>query len=85
VETIHAIQKLGLNVPQDISVIGYDDTHLAASVSPSLTTMHVDTIAMGQGAVHLVSMRMHKPEAARMTLVIHPTLVERQSVSAQRK
>ena len=84
-ETIHAIQKLGLNVPQDISVIGYDDTHLAAGVSPSLTTMHVDTIAMGQGAVHLVSMRMHKPEAARMTLVIHPTLVERQSVSAQRK
>lgn len=85
VETIHAIQKLGLKVPQDISVIGYDNTHLATSVSPALTTMHVDTIAMGQGAVHLVSMRMHKPEAARMTLVIHPTLVERQSVSAPRK
>jgi LacI family transcriptional regulator len=85
VDAIHTIQNLGLKVPQDISVIGYDDTHLATSVSPALTTMHVDTIAMGQGAVHLVSMRMHQPEAARVTLVVHPTLVERQSVSAPRK
>jgi len=81
VDAIHAVQYLGLKVPQDISVIGYDDTHLATSVSPALTTMHVDTFAMGQGAVHLVSMRMHRPEATQVTLVVHPTLVERQSVS----
>jgi len=85
VDAIHAIQNLGLKVPQDISVIGYDDIYLATRVSPALTTMHVDTVAMGQGAVHLVSMRMHQPEAARVTLVVHPTLVERQSVSAPRK
>jgi LacI family transcriptional regulator len=85
VDAIHAIQHLGLRVPQDISVIGYDDTHIAKSVFPALTTMHVDTVAMGQGAVHLISMRMHKPDAARVTLVIHPTLVERQSVSAPKK
>ena len=85
VDCIHAAQNLGLKVPQDISVIGYDDTHLATSISPSLTTMHVDTVAMGQGAVHLVSMRLHRPEAARVTLVVHPALVERQSVSTPRR
>jgi DNA-binding LacI/PurR family transcriptional regulator len=41
-------------------------------------------VAMGQGAVHLVALRMHQPEAARVTLVVHPTLVERGSVAAPR-
>jgi len=47
---------------------------------PALTTMHVDTVAMGRAAVHLLSLRLENPEAARMTLTIHPTLLERQSV-----
>jgi LacI family transcriptional regulator len=85
VEAIRAAQSLGLNVPRDISVIGYDDTHLATSISPALTTMHVDTVAMGQGAVHLLSMRMHQPDAARVTLIVHPTLTERKSVAKPRK
>jgi DNA-binding LacI/PurR family transcriptional regulator len=42
--------------------------------------MHVDTIAMGQAAVHLLSLRIDNPEAVRMTLTVHPILVERESV-----
>jgi LacI family transcriptional regulator len=85
VDAIRAAQSLGLNVPKDLSVIGYDDTSLATSVLPNLTTMHVDTVAMGHGAVYLLSMRMHRPDAARVTLVVHPTLIERQSVSKHGK
>lgn len=85
VGTIRAAQALGMKVPDDLSVIGYDDIHLATGISPALTTMHVDTLAMGYGAVHLLSMRKHRPDAARVTLVVHPTLVERQSVSKPRK
>jgi LacI family transcriptional regulator len=81
VDAIRAAQSLGLNVPGALSIIGYDDTHLATSISPTLTTMHVDTVAMGHGAAHLLSMRMHTPNAARVTLVVHPTMIERQSVS----
>jgi LacI family transcriptional regulator len=80
VSAIHAAQRMGLDVPRDVSVIGYDDTDLATSVSPKLTTMHVDTVAMGQGAAHLVSLRMHRPNADRVTLTVHPKLVERGSV-----
>ena len=75
---------MGLRVPEDISVIGYDDTILASTVTPKLTTMQVDTIAMGQGAAHLVSLHMHRPDAKRVTLVVHPTLIERDSVSVPR-
>lgn len=82
VGAIHAAQSLGLQVPGDISVVGYDDTVLATTVSPTLTTMQVDTIAMGQGAVHLISLRMHRPDAKRVTLVVHPGLIERNSVGA---
>jgi len=84
VSAIQTIQKMGLRVPEDISVVGYDDTILATAVTPKLTTMQVDTIAMGQGAAHLVSLRMHRPDAKRVTLVVHPTLIERDSVSGQR-
>jgi len=85
VSAIHVAQRMGLNVPEDISVIGYDDTDLAITVSPQLTTMHVDTVAMGQGAAHLVSLRMHRPKAERVTLMVHPKLVERGSVAPPKR
>ncbi len=77
-----AVQSLGKRVPEDVSVIGYDDTYLAEHAHPQLTVMHVDTLAMGRAAVNLLALRLANPEAARMTLVIHPQLVERESVAA---
>ena len=77
---IRAVHDLGKRVPEDVSIIGYDDTYLAANTHPALTTMRVDTLAMGRAAVHLLSLRLENPESARMTLTIHPTLVERESV-----
>jgi LacI family transcriptional regulator len=62
-------------------VIGYDDTYLATSVAPALSTMSVDTLAMGRAAVHLLALRIEKPDAARITMTIHPTLIERDSTS----
>lgn len=79
---MQAIQNVGKSVPEDISVIGYDDTYIAARAYPPLTTMHVDTVAMGQAAVHLLSLRIDNPEAVRMTLTVHPILVERESVGS---
>ena len=62
--------------------MGYDDTYLATTISPALTTMRVDKLTMGRAAVHLLALRMEKPDAARSTIVIHPTLVERESTTA---
>lgn len=81
VSAIRAARDIGRHIPQDLSIISYDDTVLAAHASPKLTTMHVDTVAMGQAAVQMLSFRIENPNAARMTLVIHPELVERESVS----
>ena len=81
VTAVRAAQDIGRRVPQDISVVGYDDIDLAKNVSPPLTTMHVDTIAMGRAAVQLLSFRLDNPTTARMTLTIHPSLIERDSVA----
>lgn len=84
VTAMRAAQMSGRRVPQDLSVVGYDDIYLASSASPPLTTMHVDTTAMGAAAVQLLSFRLENPNGARMTLTIHPSLVERDSVAPYR-
>ena len=81
VNALHAAQALGLRVPDDLSVVGYDDTYLAVNTSPKLTTVRVDTVAMGRAAVHLLQLRIENQATARMTLTIHPVLVQRDSVA----
>jgi LacI family transcriptional regulator len=76
---VKAVKDMGKQVPEEISIIGYDDTYIAANTHPSLTTMHVDTVAMGRAAMQLLALRMDQPDSARMTLIIHPWLVERES------
>jgi LacI family transcriptional regulator len=79
---IRAAQSVGRRVPDDLSVVGYDDTYIATNTHPALTTLHVDTVAMGRAAVELLELRRQNPDSARMTLLIHPYLVERESVKS---
>ena len=80
IAAMSAAQDLGRRIPEDISIIGYDDVDFAANAKPPLTTMHVDTVAMGRAAVQLLLSRIDHPEGARMTLTIHPSLIERETV-----
>jgi LacI family transcriptional regulator, galactose operon repressor len=41
---------LGIGVPEQLSVVGFDDLDLASQVAPALTTMHVPSLRMGRGA-----------------------------------
>lgn len=84
VTTLRAAQDLGRRIPQDLSVIGYDDINLAENSTPKLTTMRVDTTAMGRAAVQLLNFRLENPDTDILTLTIHPKLIERESV-AQRE
>jgi len=78
VSAMRAARELGRHIPQDLSIISV----LAVNASPKLTTMHVDTVAIGRAAVQMYSFRLENPDAARMTLTVHPNLVERESVSS---
>jgi DNA-binding LacI/PurR family transcriptional regulator len=49
--SVRVAGALGLSVPGDLSVVGYDDSPLAASLDPPLTTVHQEITAKGRQAV----------------------------------
>jgi LacI family transcriptional regulator len=53
IATIDRLERRGLRVPQDVSVVGYDDVPLAAHSRIRLTTVRSDAVEMGRRAVEL--------------------------------
>lgn len=51
---MHGFRDAGLRVPDDVSVVGFDDIPVAAHVYPSLTTVHQDFAELGSRAVQLL-------------------------------
>ena len=82
IAAMRAAQSLGRRIPENLSVIGFDDIDLAQHVTPPLTTMHVDKAGMGRMAVQLLGNRIEFPSAERVTTLICPRLIERESVAA---
>jgi LacI family transcriptional regulator len=77
---IQAARAAGKRLPDDLSIVGFDNIDLAEHLTPALTTVHVDKASMGRLAVQLLADRAEFPAAACVTAVLRPTLVERQSV-----
>lgn len=70
--------RSGLRVPQDISVVGFDDVEIAAEIDPPLTTVRVPAAEIGAlAADHLISLIEHKQTPASTRL--EATLVRRGS------
>ncbi|WP_316976969.1 LacI family DNA-binding transcriptional regulator [Shumkonia mesophila] len=51
-------RTLGVKVPLDLSIVGFDDLDLASQVDPPLTTMHVPSVRMGKGAAEYLLARL---------------------------
>jgi LacI family transcriptional regulator len=77
---INAIRDSGHRVPDDISVIGFDDIEMARQVKPSLTTMRVRRAEMGEIAARLVFERLHSQRDYPLRIAIPTVLQERDSV-----
>lgn len=65
---MRAAADLGLRVPHDLSVAGFDDNPLAAFTTPRLTSVSRDTIKQGRIAVRLICQRLANPDAPRQTV-----------------
>lgn len=76
---MRAIQEHGLSIPEDISVIGFNDVSVAKYVSPALTTIRVYTEWMGELAVlTLVDLIKEQPPVSKR-IVLATELILRQS------
>ncbi len=80
IELIQAANELGIAVPDDISITGFDNITLADRITPPLTTMNVDKVSLGRLGVELLLYRLRFPEAAVINATLSTTLLERKSV-----
>ncbi|GAB2694975.1 LacI family DNA-binding transcriptional regulator [Thalassiella azotivora] len=79
---IRAVRERGLDVPDDVSVVGYDDSLLIAYTDPPLTTIRQAVPAMGAAAVRALLDEISGVPAPRAEYVFRPELVVRSSTGA---
>jgi len=84
---IIALKSAGFHVPDDVSVIGFDDIFSASTNNPPLTTVRQPMHQMGKTAARtlLRIIRGEAIEAPRQSIQVLPELIERQSTSAVRE
>jgi LacI family transcriptional regulator len=76
---MRAIQAAGYSIPNDISVVGFNDVSVAKYVSPALTTVRVDTEWLGELAVDTMADLLKNPAPVARKITIATELIERQS------
>jgi len=79
---MRALHQAGLTVPDDVSVVGFDDIEVAQHLIPPLTTVHVHKEAIGSLAVQRLLARALAPGAVATTLALHVELIQRETVAA---
>lgn len=83
---LYHCSELGVKVPQDLSIVGYDNIPLCQYTTPPLTTIHQNRPSLGKSAYHALS--SHFADVPMSIHLLHAELVERSScgpVSAKQK
>lgn len=79
IEVMHAALDKGLRVPEDLSVVGFDDNPIAAHARVPLTTIRQPLDEMGKTGAEVLWQLMQGKRKAPLKLMLPTTLIERQS------
>ena len=77
---INNLQKAGIQVPHDLSVMGFDDISISAMVTPPLSTIHQPTQDTGRLAAKNLLDKIEHQTSEPVQMMLQPILVERSSV-----
>ncbi len=80
VGAINACKRLGLNVPEDISVIGFDNIELSKIVEPKLTTVDQNMSLLGENAAELLLEKISTNNEFSKKITLNNKLVIRETV-----
>jgi DNA-binding LacI/PurR family transcriptional regulator len=84
VGVIAALRAAGFRVPEDLSVVGFDDSRLAGVPGVALTTMRQDTAALADHAMEQLAARIQNRELAAEEVVVPAELVLRSTTAIPR-
>ncbi|HBE78795.1 MAG TPA: LacI family transcriptional regulator [Firmicutes bacterium] len=76
---LEAARRLNLEIPRDLSIIGYDDSSICSVVTPCLSTIKQPTSAMASEAVQLLLKYLENKTPRNKTVIISPELIVRES------
>lgn len=81
---IQGMRSTGIRIPDDMSIIGFDDLMICRQMTPQLTTIAQDLEEKARLSVDILFRRLSAPAAPAESLVLDVTLVERESVAVKR-
>ncbi len=81
---VKGLMEHGVSIPDDVSIVGFDDVYLAKMCCPSLTTVRQDIAQKGKLAVQCVLDALENPHVGRMEHILPLTLTQRDSVKERR-
>jgi LacI family transcriptional regulator len=77
-----AANDLGLRIPDDLSIVSFDDAQWMSMVSPGITAVAQDAVALGRAAMDRLLDRIERPDAPPVTVVLEAEILPRGSTAA---
>lgn len=82
---LSTLDALGIGVPDDVAIVGFDDIDLARLVTPSLTTVRQDKVGLGAAAIEVMTRILERPDEAPPASILPVDLAIRDSTSSEQK
>ena len=82
---LRALHELGVRIPEDVALVGFDDMPWAGDLNPPLTAVAQPGYELGQQAIQLLLKRLEEPDAPFYKVILQPRLIVRQSCGARLK
>ncbi|MCH8929200.1 MAG: LacI family DNA-binding transcriptional regulator [Candidatus Marinimicrobia bacterium] len=79
-----AIREMGLRIPQDIAIMGFDDVNHSTHLDPDLSTVHIYKAEMGKEAVRSLVDQLENPDQPFKTKIVSTKLMVRGSCGGER-
>lgn len=79
---LRGLHELGVRIPEEVALVGFDDMPWAGDLNPALTTIAQPDYELGQQAVQLLLNRIERPDAPFYKVMFQPKLIVRQSCGA---
>jgi LacI family transcriptional regulator len=81
ISCIRALREAGYKIPENVSIVGFDDIPACEIVDPPLTSMRVSRQTMGALAVEQLFKRINKDSSENVRIAVNTTLVSRSSAA----